>query len=722
MKKRIPPEYRRYLEDRGGSILGAEDAGSRLSPRGFWVGGFLCFFLAVSAPYVTMAMRGTVMAFDFHTPGAIFLFLVLIGLLNALFKIAARGRWLAVGVAALTTGTFLLYYWPLNGLDIHSPGFLFSGFLVISSLINLPVVWRGGGLALNRAELILIYVMLLVVSALCTMGLSQQLLPSLTAIFYYASPENRWAEKLFPYFPTRRVLVDDGRENAAFYEGTSSPGIDIDYGAWVEPLIWWGIFLLALYAVMVCLAVILRRQWMERERLPYPMTQVGVAMIAGENEKSLLNGFFKNTAVWCGVAIPMLFGSLIALQTYHPAVPVTRLAWRLPFVGNQWLDLRIRFAMVGFSYLINSQVAAGIWFFHLFSKIEHELLNLTGMVSSQRFVYGVAEHPFLAYQGGGALIAMVLLGLWTGREHLKSVFRKAVGRAPEIDDGDEVLSYRAATLGLVVGAAVMVGWLWLMGTKLWVALVFIAAALLIFIGITRVVAEAGLAAVRSPMIAPDLVIQGLGSQLVGASGVFNLSLAYIWCADIRVFILAMITNGLKLIEEMDRPSRRRVFWGISLAIGIGAVGSCWMVFHLAYRHGGINLDAWRFNAGPHTIYNMAMRSLNTEEVYWPGLGFFLGGGAIMLLLTWARQRLLWWPIHPIGFPIGANYLMNHVWFSVFLAWSVKRLVLRYGGAALYRTTQRFFLGLIVGEVLCNGIWIVIDYFTGQMGNVVFAIG
>ena len=721
MKREIPAAYREHLEDRKASFL--KDTGGRtgLSLRGFWVGVFLSFFLAIGAPYVRMAMRATVVAFDFNTPGAIFLFLVLIGLLNVLFKVAARNRRLALGLAAVAVGAFLAYYWPLDDLDPHAPGLIFSSFIVTSSLINLPVVWSGRSLALNRSELVLVYVMLLVVSALCTMGMSQQLLPSLTALFYYASPQNKWVEKLFPQFPEQRIMVDDGNGNKAFYEGTERVG-EIPYEAWVEPLLWWTVFLLALYMVMVAVAVILRRQWMERERLAYPLTQVGIAMVGGEQEESLVNGLFKKRALWCGVAIPLLFGSLEALHRYDPAVPSISLVWRLDFVGHQVLQMHIRFAMIGFSYLINTQVAAGIWIFHLLSKVEHELLTVTGMQSPQKFVYGVAEHPFLAYQGGGALIAMVLLGLWIGREHLKNVFCKALGRAPEVDDSDEIMSYRSAVIGLVGGALVMTGWLWLMGTKLWVALVFIAAALLIFIGITRVVAEAGLAAVRSPMIAPDLIVQGLGSQLVGASGVFNLSLSYIWCADIRVFIMAMITNGLKLIEEMDRSSRRYVFWGIILAIFIGAVGSCWMVFHLAYLHGGINLDAWRFKNGPQTIYNMAVRNLKPTEVYWPGLGFFLGGGVVMLLLTWARQRLLWWPFHPIGFPIGANFLMNFVWFSVFIAWTVKKLVLRFGGAALYQSSQTFFLGLIMGEVLCNGLWIVIDFFTGKMGNIIFAIG
>ena len=684
------------------------------------MGAFLSLYLAVGAPYVRMAMRSTVMAFDFNTPGAIFLFLVLIGLLNVLFKVIGRSRGRALVAAVGAVGLFLGWYGIEGELNFASPSLLFNLFLVSSILINLPLVWRGLSLALNRAELVLVYVMLLVVSALCTMGMSQQLLPGITALFYYASPENKWLEKLVPHLPPHRILVNDGQENKVFYEGAA--GLEIDYSAWVEPLCWWGVFLLALYVVMVSAAVILRRQWMERERLAYPLTQVGIALVAGEDREGLINGLFRKRAFWYGAAIPLILGSLTALHRYDPSVPTLNLFWTVPFFGQQRLQLSIRFAMLGFSYLINTQVAAGLWLFHLLSKIEYETLLVTGVQADQRFIYGVHEHAFLAYQGGGALIAMVLLGFWTGRARFKSVFAKALGRAPEVDDGDEIMSYRSAVIGLVGGSAAMCGWLWAMDTKLWVAVLFVGLALLVFIGVTRVVAEAGLAAVRAPMIAPDLVMQGLGSTLVGASGVFNLSLAYIWCADIRIFVMAVLANGLKLIEEMDRKSRRYVFWGIVLALFIGAVGSCWMVFHLVHIHGGINLDNWRFRNGPSTIFDRAVRNLEPAGVYWQGLGFFAGGGVVMLLLTWARQRLLWWPVHPVGFPIGANFLMNHIWFSVFIAWSVKKAVLRYGGASFYRASQVFFLGLIMGEALCNGVWVVIDFFTGKMGNSIFSIG
>jgi len=152
LKREIHPEFREHLEDRKTSILKDREGRSGLSLRGFWVGIFLSFFLAIGAPYVTMAMRATVMAFDFNTPGAIFLFLVLIGLLNVLFKVGARDRGRALGLAAAAVGLYLFYYLLVAEPDPHSPGFIFSSFVAASSLINLPVVWRGRSLALNRSE------------------------------------------------------------------------------------------------------------------------------------------------------------------------------------------------------------------------------------------------------------------------------------------------------------------------------------------------------------------------------------------------------------------------------------------------------------------------------------------------------------------------------------------------------------------------------------------
>ena len=511
MKRSLPVAYKGHLAGRSQAIL-AQPGRQQLTMRVFWVGGFLSFFLAIAAPYGNMIIRGSYMALDFSTPGAIFLFLLLIGFINVLFKMTSTTP-MALCSALGSLLAYGYYYGWVEKADLFAPGFIIATFILFSSLINFGLIIVGRTMVLNRAELILVYVMLLIVSALCTMGLSEQILPMITAVFYYASPQNKWREILFPHFSSHQVLVDDGLDGKTFYEGLS-PGEEIPYGAWAEPLAWWAVFLLALYGTMVAISVIVRRQWIERERLPFPLTQVALTMVRGEGGAKI-NDFFKQGAMWAGFSLPMFFGSLQALHRYDAMFPAISLNWWVALFGKQTLQLSVSFAMIGFSYFINANIAAGIWLFHILSKFEKELFLIAGLKSEQKIVYGVAGFPLMAYQGCGALIAMVLLGLWVGRSHFANVFKKAFGRAPDVEDSDEILSYRWAVGLLVGGVTIMAAWLWLMGTPGWVAVVFVLLALLIFLGITRIVAEAGLAAVRAPMIAPDLVIMGLGTNLVG---------------------------------------------------------------------------------------------------------------------------------------------------------------------------------------------------------------
>ena len=54
--------------------------------------------------------------------------------------------------------------------------------------------------------------------------------------------------------------------------------------------------------------------------------------------------------------------------------------------------------------------------------------------------------------------------------------------------------------------------------------------------------------------------------LKNAKAIATFSMTYIYAADIRVFLMGLVANGLKLIEGMNRQSRRIVFWAILLAV------------------------------------------------------------------------------------------------------------------------------------------------------------
>ncbi|MFQ5810855.1 MAG: DUF6785 family protein, partial [Armatimonadota bacterium] len=113
---------------------------SGITLRGIFVGALGALAIGLGAPYATMVLRGSTMALDFSTPGAIFLLFVLVAGPNLLLQRFCP-RW-----------------------------------------------------ALSPAELITAYIMMVIASAIPTMGLTAQVLPLITAPYYYATPENKWQE------------------------------------------------------------------------------------------------------------------------------------------------------------------------------------------------------------------------------------------------------------------------------------------------------------------------------------------------------------------------------------------------------------------------------------------------------------------------------------------------------------------------------------------------
>lgn len=146
----------------------------------------------------------------------------------------------------------------------------------------------------------------------------------------------------------------------------------------------------------------------------------------------------------------------------------------------------------------------------------------------------------------------------------------------------------------------------------------------------------------------------------------------------------------------------------------------WIILKLGYKYGAINLHAWYFGGAPRVPYEefmglMLLNPVSIDLMRWVFTGV---GAAFMAFLMFMHHRFLWWPIHPIGFPVGNTLPLINTWFSIFLAWVFKGIILTYGGPKLYRRLRPFFLGLVIGHVCVAGMWLIIDCFTGITGNVV----
>ena len=69
-----------------------------------------------------------------------------------------------------------------------------------------------------------------------------------------------------------------------FYEGESSFFLAQNLYGWLIPVLTWSAFIIVLYFVLICMNVILRRQFSTHERLTYPIAQLPLEM--GRNQRA----------------------------------------------------------------------------------------------------------------------------------------------------------------------------------------------------------------------------------------------------------------------------------------------------------------------------------------------------------------------------------------------------------------------------------------------------
>jgi len=590
-------------------------------------------------------------------------------------------------------------------------------FFVLVAVLNVALRVIHPSLALQRGELAVAYFIILVGNTLTGRGFSSQILPVLTGAHYYATPENSWVDVVEPYL-ARWPLPDGHSLLWHFYEG--SPIERVPWGGWVMPLVWWGIFALALFLTMACVMVVLRKQWVEYERLSYPMVQLPLAMIEDDDRESAIKPLFRNWLMWCGFALPFILGSINALHNYYEILPTvtTRIPSIPLFRGMASIGMSVSAMMVGFAYFVPRNIAGGLVFFHLVSVVQLGIWRYIGWGGKEEAMGAYSQYtdPGIIHQAMGASIVLVLGTLYIGRKHLGVVMRKALYDDPSVDDSDEILSYRSAVVGTAVGLLTMGVWLWQTGISPPIVIMLLFASFVIYITVSRLVAQGGVPAMYPPTNAPDFVISGVGSTVLGAKGVAGLALCYAWSVDTLILMMSACANGLKLLSEVNVARHRRVFGAIVVVIIATLATSIGMVLILSYKYGAINLSSFYFNNVAQYPFQFMTKALTTplgpNWVGWLHTGI---GAGVMALLMAAQHYFIWWPFHPLGYPVSCVFF-GGMWFSVFLAWMLKTVIMKYGGPPLFRRLRPLFLGLILGEASVGGFWVVVDYFTGMVGS------
>lgn len=586
-------------------------------------------------------------------------------------------------------------------------------FMLFVTILLRPLLRRlSPRLALTRDDLVVVAVMILVATAIPTWGLMAQLLPILPGPRYYASPENQWPSTVLPY--VKGWMAPQSADAIRwFYEGLP-PGQRIPWDIWVIPLFWWGILIAAFFVVSISLMVLFRKQWMEHERLGYPLMRLPLAMV---EEGSAMSGdsFWRSRAMWIGFTLVFLVSSLNAVHHYWHLVPPIRLRGGLSILRRTvYLPVLVNFSVIAFSFLIHTDLAFSLWFFSLLSQVQVGALRTVGFSIGAPEIYCCAG-PSVSNQAMGGMIALVLYGAWMARKHLWRMLGCAIrGRRDKTEQ--EVITPRAAVLSLGIGLAVMIGWLRASGLPLGPTLLFLFGAFVTFLALTRAIVQGGVLVSRAALIPESLTIYTFGTRAIGPSGMTSLAFAFSWTADIRVFLMPFFAHALWLWKRLRKP-RRGFMLVCFLSILVAAATSCWMILTLAYRHGGVNLSLWLFRGCPTVpFYYVTARMVNPVRPEFARFAFLGGGAAFMALLMFLQMRLPWWPLHPIGFAIGPTQPVIDLWFSIFVGWLLKVLMLHLGGALAFRRFRPFFLGAVLGQFVACGVWAIVDGLTGYYGN------
>ncbi|MBM3264780.1 MAG: hypothetical protein FJY97_15330 [candidate division Zixibacteria bacterium] len=640
---------------------------------------------------------------------------------------ALLGLFCAVAIAIVAPHAQFVMRSSVLTADYFSPAPFMLLFLVFL-VMNVALRAFRETFALTPQELLVVLIMGMVSAGFATNGFSSPFIAVVTAPYLSATPENRWAEYFFAHIPEWAV-VHDQHNALTYYRDGLPPGASIPWEAWTLPLLWWLSLMAAIVFMALCITVILRKQWVENEKLVFPLMQVPLALIQGTETPPFYSRLFRNRIFWAGFAIPVIPMCWNIAGYFTTTLPFFPYFGNNPGVITVVAGVPVFFisfypSVVGIAYFVNLDVLAGLWFFYLLGMIEFGMFNESGITIPGYDNYS-ADHAAVGWQNMGAFCLLVIWVLWRGRQHIRAVFAQAFGRRSDLDDSDEFFSYRTAVFGLIGGTVYALLWLNQLGISLFVGALFLTMVFFIYIGTSRIIMESGVPFIRGPMIAQVFAFYTVGSANMTPQTMTGLALTYGALGEIKSSFMPQMTHSAKLAEQ-GKGWGRSLGWVIGLACTAGLLVSLYWHIHMAYTYGAKTMNSWWFlldNIGGKIPFDQTLVKMKDPfGPDWIRLLCFGVGAGFMWLFMWLRARYTWWPVHPIGFTVINAHPIRYMMVSIFFAWLIKRILLWIGGVELYRKAQPLFIGLVIGYFTGVALSMMVDFiWFPQAGHHIYGI-
>jgi len=566
----------------------------------------------------------------------------------------------------------------------------------------------------SPAELLSFFILLSV--ATCTSGQDTMntTFGTLQGAFRFNTPENGW-DRLFISYVPHTMTVSNEAALDRIWRGDATLFDPQNYRVWLGPMVRWWAFYSVLWAAPAGLIVLLRKRWIEREKMTFPVVQLPMEMAQPGLPA------FRHPAFFVALGLAAAVNITNGLHSLYPQVPeIPVKLWQSqtndigrffhaagkPWNAIDWVYLCSYPFIIGLAILLPGELSLSLWFFYLFWKAEAIFCSWVGWLNV------TPEFPYFKEQSFGGYIAMIVFSAWAAREYLGIVWRQIIGRGAAAADAEEPLSYRASALLFVIPFlyVVSVGISQRMAT--WVSLAFFVQYYLMSMIVGRIRAEMGLPTHELERLGPT-VMQGnvLGPRILGKQNLTSLSLFFGFTRGIRNIPLPHQFEALFFQHKVGLNGRRLLIWSMVIISFAQAWALFWMLF-LGHRHGwGADWAGW---------WPWASQESWRQLAGWLGRneGFNLGrclasviGFGVYFGLMFVRTRFIWWPLHPAGFALSTTWYMAHMWFPMFIAWALKGLVARYSHAKGMRALTAAAYGLILGDITTGGAWILYSMVT-----------
>lgn len=517
---------------------------------------------------------------------------------------------------------------------------------------------------------------------------------------------------------------------------------------WARPMAMWGALFGALFAGLLGLNILMRRQWAENERLLFPLALLPRHLLS-EDESAVGEArfpIFRNRAMWLGFAMTLPLVILRGLHFYNPSIPapviepqslsqlfsgtLARAYFQDVSVGGS-VGAGFSFSLLSIALMMDTGVLLSLWV----GYFAFQLWNLFGKAFNLTKYPG---YPWRFQQTMGGYLAYAALAVFMGRRHIVEVARVVLGRDRSGSSsalGEERGRYRLALL-LVAASLCVLAW-WGAHTRMgWpVSLLFFGYMLSVGFVASRLRAECGAPfSYMTPYYGMQFVAAAGGFAVFGATGMLVATICSGFMTTSSFLLMSPTQVEMMELGRHLKVRQRDVWAGLALGLLGGVFIGGFTVLCWGYGFGANSLETlwpyqqnWYFH-GFRTGEAAADRAFEAGTLFstpetrpmdvfhnLDAKGLAVGAG-ITWLLALLRGLFVWFPLHPIGYVLASTHMMSGLWLSVLIAWAVRVLILRLGGTqAIRKGLVPFCVGMFLACVVSIIFFDAVGLYLRSMG-------